>query len=329
MTCGNSEINMLSVIVPVYKTEQFLRKCLDSIVNQTYKNLQIILVDDGSPDNCGVICDEYAEIDNRVYVIHKNNGGVSSARNVGIEHAKGDYIAFMDSDDWLEENMYEEMLAYAKTENADVVCCNYQYRELKNQDTQQTFQFYGSDACLKMLKSNCLFDGISVVPFDKIFRRETIGRIRFCEQCSYAEDILFVTEVLCKSTCVLKVDKTLYHYVQVEGSAMNSDYRIQRSSEIIALEKCIKIAKKYGLDDLKKVFVSKYFSAALHHWEECDLRKEQNEFKIKMDEIKRQIVGHYRTYHVDLTIREKVKFAVFVGNNSAYCWLKKKLRHRR
>lgn len=320
---------MLSVIVPVYKVEPFLKRCVDSIISQTYKNLEIILVDDGSPDNCGTICDEYAEIDNRVYVIHKKNGGVSSARNVGIEQAKGDYIAFVDSDDWLEENMFEEMLACAKTENADVVCCNYQYRKMKNQDTQQTFQYKGSDACLKMLKSNHLFDGISVVPFDKIFRRETIGRIRFCEQCSYAEDILFVTEVLCKSACVLKVDKTLYHYVQVEGSAMNSDYRIQRSSEIIALEKCIKIVKQYALDDLQKFFVSKCYSAALHHWEECDLRKEQNEFQIKMNEIERQIVGLYRAYHDDLSIREKVKLLVFVGNKSAYCWLVKKWRHRR
>ena len=318
---------VLSVIVPVYKVEPFLRKCVDSIINQTYRNLEIILVDDGSPDNCGAICDEYAEKDNRVFVIHKNNGGVSSTRNVGIEQAKGDYITFVDSDDWLEETMYEEMIACAKTKNADVVCCNYQYGKWENQDTKQTYQYGGSEACHKMFESNRLVDGISVAPIDKIFRRDIVGSIRFCEQCSYAEDTLFVTEVLCIANCVVKLDKTFYHYVQVEGSAMRSDYSIQRSSEIIAYEKCIETANKCALPDLRRVFVSKCFSAALHHWEECNLRKRNNEFRIRRDEIENQIAGLYRVYHKDLPLRDKVKFVVFVGNKRVYCWLMKKWRN--
>ena len=97
----------ISVIVPVYKVEPYLRKCLDSIVNQTYRNLQIILVDDGSPDNCGKICDEYAARDRRIEVIHQENGGISAARNAGLNLADGDYIGWVDSDDWIEPEMYE------------------------------------------------------------------------------------------------------------------------------------------------------------------------------------------------------------------------------
>ena len=96
----------ISVIVPVYKVEPYLRKCLDSIINQTYRNLQIILVDDGSPDNCGAICDEYASKDSRIEVIHEENGGVSAARNAGLKLAAGDYIGWVDSDDWIEPDMY-------------------------------------------------------------------------------------------------------------------------------------------------------------------------------------------------------------------------------
>ena len=103
----------ISVIVPVYKVEPYLRKCLDSIVGQTYQNLEIILVDDGSPDGCGAICDEYAAQDKRVRVIHKANGGVSSARNAGLTAATGEWIGWVDSDDWIEPDMYERMLELA------------------------------------------------------------------------------------------------------------------------------------------------------------------------------------------------------------------------
>ena len=101
---------LISVIVPVYKVEQYLDRCLQSIVNQTYKNLEIILVDDGSPDNCPQICDEWAKRDKRIKVIHTQNRGVSTARNIGIDVANGQYIGFVDSDDWIEEDMYEFLL---------------------------------------------------------------------------------------------------------------------------------------------------------------------------------------------------------------------------
>lgn len=114
---------MLSIIVPVYKVEKYLRQCLDSIVNQTYENLEIILIDDGSPDNCGKICDEYAQRDNRIKVIHKENGGLSSARNIGTQIAKGEYITYVDSDDWLDKNMYSELISALEKYNLDMVRC--------------------------------------------------------------------------------------------------------------------------------------------------------------------------------------------------------------
>ena len=101
---------LISIIVPVYKVEPYLRRCVDSILNQTYRNLEVILVDDGSPDNCGSICDAYAKQDSRVKVIHKENGGLSSARNAGLDVMSGAYVGFVDSDDWIEPHMYESLL---------------------------------------------------------------------------------------------------------------------------------------------------------------------------------------------------------------------------
>lgn len=112
----------ISVIVPVYNVEKYLSKCVESILNQTYKDIELILVDDGSLDNSGNICDNYAKNDNRIKVIHKENGGLSSARNAGLDIASGEYISFVDSDDWIDENTYEELVKKIVTTNADIIC---------------------------------------------------------------------------------------------------------------------------------------------------------------------------------------------------------------
>ena len=114
---------MVSVIIPVYKTEQYLDRCIESVVNQTYKNLEIILVDDGSPDNCPKMCDEWAKKDSRIKVIHKKNGGLSDARNVGIDCATGEYLSFIDSDDFISNQMYKKMLNSIENFNADLAVC--------------------------------------------------------------------------------------------------------------------------------------------------------------------------------------------------------------
>ncbi len=114
---------LISVIIPVFKVEKYLEKCIKSIVNQTIENLEIILVDDGSPDQCPKICDYWASKDSRIKVVHKKNGGLSDARNAGLDIAKGEYISFIDSDDWVALDMYEIMLKAMKEENADICAC--------------------------------------------------------------------------------------------------------------------------------------------------------------------------------------------------------------
>jgi len=114
----------ISIVVPVYNVEQYLEKCVNSIINQTYKNLEIILIDDGATDSSGKLCDELAKIDNRIKVYHKENGGLSDARNYGVERATGDYIGFVDSDDCIDSEMYEKLYEAIRKENVDVAECN-------------------------------------------------------------------------------------------------------------------------------------------------------------------------------------------------------------
>ena len=123
---------MISIIVPVYKAEPFLRKCLDSLINQTYKDIEIILIDDGSPDKSGEICNHYVKIDKRIKVIHQENGGVSVARQTGLDAAKGEYIIHADPDDWVEPTMCEELLKIASNEDADMVICDFWTEESPN-----------------------------------------------------------------------------------------------------------------------------------------------------------------------------------------------------
>ena len=118
---------LISIIVPIYKVEKYLKKCIQSIMNQTYLNFELILVDDGSPDDCPMICDNYAKLDNRIVVLHKQNGGLSDARNAGLDVARGEYIGFVDSDDFIANNMYEKLLSGLLAEDADMAVCNFSY----------------------------------------------------------------------------------------------------------------------------------------------------------------------------------------------------------
>ena len=113
----------ISVIIPVYKVEKYINQCIESVIDQTYDNLEIILIDDGSPDKCPQICDEYANKDKRIIVVHKKNGGLASSRNIGLDLASGDLISFVDSDDWIDREMFAEMVQLKEKYNASIVCC--------------------------------------------------------------------------------------------------------------------------------------------------------------------------------------------------------------
>jgi glycosyltransferase involved in cell wall biosynthesis len=248
----------ISVIIPVYKAEKYLRRCIDSVINQTYKNLEIVLVDDGSPDKCGLICDEYAQNDNRITVIHKENEGVSKARNSGIKVVSGDYIYFLDSDDFIELNTISILHRHAIETNADIIIGNYkainQNNEIKPcnpfnrksftkrdyKNTSEKFKYffgksYGRNVWNRFYKTSYLKS------LDIVFEEDNLN---------YAEDFLFNLKVFIHSPSVVLVNEYTYYYFQNDNSITNSYKRDLTEKYLTLLNSFYEYAKE--LDKLNK-----------------------------------------------------------------------------
>ncbi len=215
---------LISVIVPVYKVEKYLDRCVESIVNQTYENLEIILVDDGSPDNCPEMCDAWAEKDNRIKVIHKENGGVSSARNAALDVAKGEYIGFVDSDDFLNNN-YFTVLMQENTDNFDIVACNFKcIKDDEFFDNGRVYKdqtvFEANTLLTKYLKENFIYQAVH----SKIYKMSVItdNNIKFDVQKKVGEDFLFNYYFLKNSSSVKLIEDNLYNYFVREDSAFHT-----------------------------------------------------------------------------------------------------------
>lgn len=211
---------IISVIIPIYKVEQYLSKCVESVLNQTYKYLEIILVDDGSPDKCGVMCDEYANNDSRIKVIHKENGGLSDARNAGLKLARGDYIGFVDSDDWVEPEMYETMMNYIIKYEADLaICCVSKERadKIEVQNIGRDFIYSRQKALYELIRD------IDVQSFawNKLYRRTLFREIEFPKGRLF-EDTLTTYRVFEKIRRAVHINKSFYHYLRREDSILGS-----------------------------------------------------------------------------------------------------------
>jgi glycosyltransferase involved in cell wall biosynthesis len=219
----------VSVIVPVYNTAPYLVRCVDSILAQTHTNLEIILVNDGSTDESGQICDKYALLDERITVIHKENGGLSSARNAGLDVANGEWIGFVDSDDWVIPEMYERLLVAANSENADITLCGFSYVDERGQILKKnTFKKkakYTKKEAYNYLASDLAV--LYVVAVNKLYKKNIFDNIRY-PQGRLHEDEFIIHHLIKESNYIVTIPDTLYMYVQRNGSITNSHYTIQR-----------------------------------------------------------------------------------------------------
>nr|WP_302419305.1 glycosyltransferase [uncultured Romboutsia sp.] len=227
---------LISVIVPVYNVDNYLRKCIDSLIVQTLKDIEIILVNDGSTDESIDICEEYKLKDNRIKVIHKENGGLSDARNKGIDIAKGKYISFVDSDDWINPQMLEKLYILASKYEADIVQGDYikAYDEdiIVNNMSENIIK-YNAEQILDELYSGNYTKNIVV--WNKIYKRELFNDIRF-PKGKLHEDEFTTYKILHKANLIIDSNIPIYYYRQREGSIMNSDFNIKRLDLLEALK---------------------------------------------------------------------------------------------
>lgn len=235
----------ISVVVPIYNVEKYIRSCIESIIEQTYKNLEIILVDDGSPDNCGIICDEYASKDKRIKVIHKVNGGLSDARNIGISIAKGEFISFVDSDDTIEKDMYETLLNAIYTYNADIAECGY-YKVYPDKIIQPKYlretKCFNTYNALEELIS---FGYFQTVVWNKLYKTNTIKGIMF-PVGRINEDEFWTYKVFSEAKRLVYVNKIKYYYLQRPGSIMQNEYNVKRLDALDAHNERLRfISNKY------------------------------------------------------------------------------------
>lgn len=234
---------LLSIIIPVYNAEKFLVKCLDSVKNQTYQELEIILVNDGSTDNSGLICEEYAQKDHRFIVLHKENGGVSSARNMGLKVAKGEYIGFVDPDDWIDPEMFENLYQLMTEYQADVSMCGYFMENVSGKTLNQTIQpyiltFNRKDALNTIQNIN----GFQGFVCNKLFSANLIRQnpvILFDPDIAYGEDMLFCCQYFLKCKNIVYDSTPYYHYVLHAANATKPNYSLNKLTYLNALEQMI------------------------------------------------------------------------------------------
>lgn len=276
----------VSVIIPVYKAEKYLAVCVDSVLQQTYKELEVILVEDGSPDQCGQICDEYAKKDSRVKVIHKENQGVSMARNTGLELATGEYVQFVDSDDYLDIHMIETLVNALEESKADLVLCGFYEKNLnfdRVSKAEEDVGVYEKAQFLKGIMKNPYSFHYGVL-WNKLFKREKIGNLRFLADMDFGEDLIFNLHYFGCCHTIRVIDEPLYYYIrynmdslmyiQAEGKREFSSYLRYLEKRLLLFERYQNFYKEQGLykayanqvnEYLLKVYVSEKIEIKRRH----------------------------------------------------------------
>lgn len=259
---------LVSIVIPVYNVDKYIRECLDSVINQSYKNLQIILVDDGSTDNSGKICDEYAVKDSRITVIHQENQGAGAAKNTGLDLVKGEYLSLIDSDDYLELNYYETMVSNLKQHNVDVVQCLFRNVFVNNKYSRQyNFPSKGSRKIkTKKFLVEMLYDWKYAIFWNKLLKTKLLKDIRF-PVGRKIDDEFFTYKLICNAKKILNINDKLYNYRMRQSSIMNNSDNEQLYLDRIDcfVERLLFIEKLYpSLAHNYKAHIAGYIQATLN-----------------------------------------------------------------
>lgn len=300
---------LVSIIVPVFGVEKYLNRCVESIVNQTYKNLEIILVDDGSPDNCPKMCDEWAKKDERIKVIHKENNGLAEARNSGLKVFSGDYVMFIDSDDYIDNDMVEFLLKLLLNNNADVSRCGFYYNyEAENEESTPPL-----DNSLRVLEYDermiDLLSGthVSGVAWNKLFKAEIVKSHRFKKTDGCSEDIMFNFRAYQDIKTGAFCDEPKYHYVIRENSITSSNFGKGAFSIITAKENILK--ELTGNEKLYPYAVKSFVKSLFVVLSGCI---QNSAFDDKKNEIIELLLSYKNTIQNSNMYSKKDKYKIYV-----------------
>lgn len=252
---------LISIVIPVYNVEEYLVRCLESVIKQTYTNLEIIVVDDGSTDNSGRICDEYKEKDERIKVIHKLNGGLSDARNFGINVTRGEYIAFIDSDDWVSLDYINCLYSIIEKDDYDIAICDFIRRKGKdkvNKRSREKLEIY----CNKEAIRELLYQRISSSAWAKLFKRDLWKDIQF-EVGKLYEDVIPIYLIFQQSKKIIKTNQCSYYYFYREGSIVTQKFSINKMDYVDNCKKLFGYVKT-AYPEYENAAISRLFWAEVH-----------------------------------------------------------------
>ena len=225
---SEEQLPLISIIVPVYNVEKYIDKCLNSILNQTYTNLEIILVDDGSTDDSGLKCEQYSEIDDRIIVIHKDNGGLSDARNTALSVFTGEFVAFVDSDDYVDQEYIEYLYKLIVDNNADISVCQYPTVRKKYRNTKEKIKYFSR---LSAIENTLYHKSIPVSAYGKLYKKEIFDSIKY-PYGYYYEDLAVIVYILNLCSKIVVSNQKKYYYIQRKDSIMNGKFSIEKMHKV-------------------------------------------------------------------------------------------------
>ena len=299
---------LISIVIPIFNVSKYLEKCIDSIINQTYKNLEIILIDDGSTDNSGEICDKYSQKDNRIKVVHQKNQGVSAARNEGLKRATGNYIGFVDPDDFIESNMYEVIINDIKENQCDIGICGIRSKNEDNVTLREARKQENIVMSKKELLNTLIQEkSIATSVWDKVFKSELIKEKRFNEKRKVGEDLELILEIINNKEEINAIynSSCLYNYLIREKSASKKQDDKQAMDILEVNDKLLKMVQSEYPD--LQIFVMERILKK----ENMILKKyrisEKAREKIKID-IRFKEKGYFKSR--DIPVKNKIKYTL-------------------
>ena len=292
----------ISVIVPVYKVEPYLNRCVQSILAQSYEDFELILVDDGSPDNCGAMCDAWAQKDSRIKVIHKENGGLSDARNAGIDIATGQYLSFVDSDDYIHPQMLSTLLETMQDHCADVVCCDClrtSQEQVEHAEAVKPARVFCTSGA-EVIEHFCTkyHDFQVVTAWNKLYKKNIFDGLRY-EVRYNCEDAIMALPMYARAKTVVFIDSVLYYYYQSPTSIMRGNL-VAHISGLLAAAKQVQFLKKYPARDTQQRLVERLCKDYIWNYGNLFLKQQDDERFVRefrrlncaMRSCLKEVLGH-------------------------------------